>query len=227
LVDVLSVIHGDNVRSGVFAEVAEERGHRLHEWSLAWGTPPPQPVDAYDAVLVLGGAMHADQDNRHQWLRQENLFLQRIVAAGQPVLGVCLGAQLLAKAANAAVGPAREPEIGWLPVELTDAAREDPVFGVLPERFDAFQWHYYTYAVPAGAVELATSPVCTQGFRLGERAWGIQSHPEVTAAIVESWIAEEPDGAPAGLADETRDRIAEWNELGRSLCGAFFAVAES
>jgi GMP synthase-like glutamine amidotransferase len=226
-VDVLSVIHGESVRSGVFAEVAEERGHRLHEWSLAWQTPPPQPVDAYGAVIVLGGAMHADQDERHPWLREENLFLQRILDCGQPLLGVCLGAQLLAKAAHATVGPAREPEIGWLPVELTDAAREDPVFGVLPDRFDAFQWHYYAHGVPAGAVELATSPVCTQGFRLGDRAWGIQSHPEVTAAIVESWIAEAPEAAPAGLAEETRARIGEWSELGRSLCRAFLDVAES
>jgi GMP synthase-like glutamine amidotransferase len=223
--DVLSVIHGDNVRSGVFAEVAEERGHRLHEWSLAWDTPPPQPVDAYDAVLVLGGAMHADQDDRHPWLREENLFLQRLLDARQPVLGVCLGAQLLAKAAHADVGPAREPEIGWLPVELTAAAREDPVFRVLPERFDAFQWHYYTHGIPAGGVELARSAVCTQGFRLGDRAWGIQSHPEVTAAIVESWVAEEPDEAGAALLEESRSRLAGWSELGRALCRAFFDVA--
>jgi GMP synthase (glutamine-hydrolysing) len=225
--DVLSVIHGDNVRSGVFCEVVEERGHRLHEWSLAWGTPPPQPVDSYGAVLVLGGAMHADQDERHPWLREENLFLQRLLDGGQPLFGVCLGAQLLAKAAHADVGPASEPEIGWLPVELTDAGREDPVFRVLPERFDAFQWHYYTHGVPAGAVELARSPVCTQGFRLGERVWGIQSHPEVTAAIVESWIAEEPESTPERLAEETRERIGEWSELGRRLCGAFLDVAES
>src|SRR5689334_21893353 len=147
--DVLSMIHGDNVRSGVFGEVVEERGHRLHEWSLAWETPPPQPVDAYGAVLVLGGAMHADQDERHPWLREENLFLQRLLHGGQPLFGVCLGAQLLAKAAHADVGPASEPEVGWTPVELTDAGRDDPVFRVLPERFEAFQWHFYTHGVPA------------------------------------------------------------------------------
>jgi GMP synthase (glutamine-hydrolysing) len=224
-VDVLSVIHGDNVRSGIFGELVEERGHRLDEWSLAWDAPPPQPVDAYDAVIVLGGAMHADQDDRHSWLREENLFLQRVLDAGQPAFGVCLGAQLLAKAAHADIGPAREPEIGWLPVELTEAAREDPVFRVLPERFDAFQWHYYTHSLPAGSVELARSDVCTQGFRLGERAWGIQSHPEVTATIVESWIAEEPGSSPGGLAEETRARIGDWSELGRKLCGAFLDVA--
>jgi GMP synthase-like glutamine amidotransferase len=225
--DVLSVIHGDNVRSGVFGEVVEERGGRLHEWSLAWGTPPPQPVDAYGAVIVLGGAMHADQSDRHPWLREENLFLQRLLDAGQPVLGVCLGAQLIAKAAHADIGPSSEPEIGWLPVELTEAAREDPVFRVLPDRFDAFQWHYYTYGLPAGSLELARSAVCTQGFRLGERAWGIQSHPEVTAAIVESWIAEDPGATPEGLADETRERIDEWSGHGRRLCGAFLDVAGS
>ena len=219
------MIHGDNVRSGAFGEVVEERGGRLDEWSLAWETPPPQPVDAYAAVIVLGGAMHADQDHRHPWLREENLFLQRLLHGGQPVLGVCLGAQLLAKAAHAEVGPASEPEVGWLSVELTEAARDDPVFRVLPQRFDAFQWHYYTYGLPAGSVELARSAVCTQGFRLGERVWGIQSHPEVTAAIIESWIAEEPGSSPAGLAEETRARIDDWSELGRTLCGAFLDVA--
>ena len=98
---------------------------------------------------------------------------------------------------------------------------------MLPERFDAFQWHYYTHGLPAGSVELARSAVCTQGFRLGERAWGIQSHPEVTAAIVESWIDEEPGSTPAGLAEETRARIGDWTELGRKLCGAFLDVAEA
>jgi GMP synthase-like glutamine amidotransferase len=225
--DVLALIHGDDARSGSFGEVAEERGHRLDEWSLAWGTPPPQPVDAYDALFVFGGAMHADQEHRHPWLREENLFLQGLLDLGLPVLGVCLGAQLLAKAAHGDVGPAAEPEIGWCPVELTAEAREDPVFAGLPERFDAFQWHYYTYGLPAGAVELARSPVCTQAFRLGDRAWGIQFHAEVTGSQALSWIEDEPDACPPGLAAETRERIGDWSALGRDLCGAFLAVAES
>jgi GMP synthase-like glutamine amidotransferase len=225
--DVLALIHGDDARSGIFGEVAEERGHRLDEWSLAWGTPPRQPVDAYDALFVFGGAMHVDQEHHHPWLREENLFLQRLLDLGLPVLGVCLGAQLLAKAAHGDIGPAAEPEIGWYPVELTAEAREDPVFAGLPERFDAFQWHYYTYGLPAGAVELARSPVCTQAFRLGERAWGIQFHAEVTGSQAQSWIEDEPDACPPGLAEETRERIGDWSALGRDLCGAFLAVAES
>jgi GMP synthase (glutamine-hydrolysing) len=169
--------------------------------------------------------MHADQEGYHPWLREENLFLQRLLDIRKPVLGVCLGAQLLAKAAGATVGPAQEPEIGWYPVDLTDDAADDPVLGGLPRRFDAFQWHYYKHGLPAGAVELARNDVCTQAFRLGDSAWGVQFHPEVTLDQVEAWTHED-EPFPAGLLDETRERIREWNDLGKSLCDAFVVVAE-
>ena len=227
--NVLAVIHGDQVRAGVFAEAIEERGDQLEEWSIAWETPPPRPVDSYDAVLVFGGAMHADQDERHPWLREENFLLQRLLALQVPVLGICLGAQLLAKAAHAEVMPLPAPEIGWHPVELTEEARDDPVVGVLPERFDAFQWHYYTHGIPAGGEELARSATATQAFRLGEKTWGLQFHIEVLEEQVASWTAEDEREVPQGreaLLAETREKIAEWNDLGRKLCGAFLECAE-
>jgi len=223
--DVLAVIHGEQVRAGVFGDAVEARGHRLDEWSLAWGSSLPQPLDAYGAVFVFGGAMHADQEGHHPWLREENLFLQGLLDLRKPVLGVCLGAQLLAKASGAPVGPAREPEIGWYPVVLTEEAADDPVLGHLPARFEAFQWHYYEHGVPAGAVELARNEVCTQAFRLGDCAWGVQFHPEVTLAQIEAWMEEDEPVAP-WLLDETRERIDEWNELGTGLCDAFVEVAE-
>jgi GMP synthase-like glutamine amidotransferase len=102
------------------------------------------------------------------------------------------------------------------------------VLGSLPPRFEAFQWHFYTHGLPAGAVELARSRVCTQAFRLGEFAWGVQFHPEVTAEQIESWIAEDADELPVSREDftaETRRRIADWNELGRTLCANFLEVA--
>ena len=229
-VDVLAVIHGERVRAGVFGDVVEERGHRLEEWSLAWATPLPRPLDSYGAVLVFGGAMHADQDDRHPWLREENAFLQRLLHQHIPVLGVCLGAQLLAQAAGAPVFRADEPEVGWFDVELTDEARQDVVFSRLPRRFDAFQWHYYSHGLPAGAVELARSERCTQAFRLGANAWGIQFHAEVTREQVEGWIDRpDPDDEgriPVRLREQTAERIERWNGLGRELCGGFLEAAE-
>jgi len=226
--DVLSVIHGETVRAGVFADVVKERGHRLEEWSLAWEKPLPRPLDAYGGVLVFGGSMHADQDDHHPWLREENLFLQRLLDLHKPLLGICLGAQLIAKAAHAEVFPASQPEIGWYPVELREEAADDPLLGRLPATFPAFQWHYYAHSLPSGAVELARNSICIQAFRLGDSAWGVQFHPEVKLAQVEGWL-EEDEPFPidrAALREETRERIDAWNHIGRTLCDAFVDVAE-
>jgi GMP synthase-like glutamine amidotransferase len=179
--------------------------------------------------MLFGGAMHADEEAHHPWLREEHLFIERLLDLHVPLLGVCLGAQLVAKAAHAPVYPASEPEIGWAEVELTDDAADDPVFGGLPQRFEAFQWHYYAFDVPAGACELARSRVCPQAFRLGDAAWGVQFHPEVTPEIVSSWVEESPEELPGGVEDfraGTEARIEGWTELGRSLCGAFVMAAE-
>jgi GMP synthase (glutamine-hydrolysing) len=225
--DVLAIVHGENARSELFGDVVRGLGHRLDEWSLASGEPLPLPLDAYGAVIVFGGAMHADQDEHHPWLREENFFLQRLLGLGTPTLGICLGVQLLAKAAHAWVAPAAAPEIGWYEVEMTEAGRDDLLLGRLPERFEAFEWHSYTYGVPAGADELARSEGCTQAFRLGERVWGVQFHPEVKLEQVERWIAEKDVAIDRdALREETRARIEDWNDLGRSLCVGFCEVAE-
>jgi GMP synthase-like glutamine amidotransferase len=225
--DVLAIVHGENARSELFGDVVRGLGHRLDEWSLASGEPLPLPLDAYGAVIVFGGAMHADQDEHHPWLREENFFLQRLLGLGTPTLGICLGVQLLAKAAHAWVAPAAAPEIGWYEVEMTEAGRDDLLLGRLPERFAAFEWHSYTYGVPAGADELARSEGCTQAFRLGERVWGVQFHPEVKLEQLEQWIAEKDVAIDRdALREETRARIEDWNDLGRSLCVGFCEVAE-
>jgi len=213
---VLAVTHGPKVGPGVFGESVLAAGHELETWCAPLGGAPPGPADA---VLVFGGAMHPDQDEQHPWLRREHGFLQELLERGTPLLGVCLGAQLIAKAAGASVHPATKPEVGWLPVEQI---AHDPVLAALPRRFDALQWHHYTYDVPDGGTELARSEVSSQAFRLGS-ALGIQFHAEVTSATVASWLAE--DRADAGDADELRRetaaRISAWNRLGRDLCRRF------
>ncbi len=226
---VLSITHGPNVPGGVFDQVVEAAGHELERWVVPLGGLP-QPVSSYGAVMVFGGSMHPDQDEHFGWLEQEEKVLRDALAESVPVLGVCLGAQMLARAAGASVGPAREPEVGWLGVELTQAGQEDPVLGVLPPKIEALQWHHYTFEIPSGASELARSDVCTQAFRAGERAWGIQFHAEVTFEMVQAWAGEDPDDLPLPAEDflaATRMRIAGWNECGRALCGAFLDTASS
>lgn len=225
---VLSVTHGPSVQGGVFDDEAVRAGHVLDRWSVPLGSAPHDP-EAYDAIMVFGGSMHPDQDEHFPWLEREAEFLRGVLDAGVPALGVCLGAQLLARAAGAWVGPASTAEIGWHEVELTAPGREDPVVGTLPLHATAFQWHHYTYAVPDGGVELAASTACTQAFRIGD-AWGIQFHAEVTSAMIQAWVSE--DGhelpmTPAELLAETSVRISEWNEQGRRLAAAFLELADA
>jgi GMP synthase-like glutamine amidotransferase len=221
--DVLSIVHGGDAGTELYGAVIEDAGHRHTEWSFASGGTPP----AADAVLVFGGAVHPDQDDLHPWLKDELRWLEGLIAAGVPTLGICLGSQLLARAAGAWVGPLDAPEIGWHEVELTDAGRGDPVLSVLPPRFAALESHYYAHGLPEDAVELARNSASLQGFRLGDACWGVQFHPEVTEAQLDRWIAEDgkiPD--PKGMRAETRERIGEWNDLGRRLCGAFLSAAQ-
>jgi GMP synthase (glutamine-hydrolysing) len=225
-VRVLSVTHGPSVPGGVFEEVVEAAGHRLERWVLPSGGAPGA-AGTYDAVMAFGGSMHPDEDELHDWLADEEAYLQEVLADRVPAVGVCLGAQMLARAAGARVEPARAPEVGWLDVELTPAGRADPVLGVLPPRFEAFQWHRYTFGIPAGGEELARSEVCTQAFRL-DRAWGLQFHAEVTGSMIRDWAEEDPGELPMAAEDllaATDARIAGWNELGRGLCAGFLEVA--
>lgn len=226
---VLALTHGVNVPPGVFADVVEEQGHRLEEWSLISGAQPPRPLDEYGAVLVFGGSMHADQEHLHPWLREEDALIRDFVERRVPLLGVCLGAQLLAKAVGGHVYRAPEGEVGWFPVELTDAAADDPVVGALPRRFLALDWHLYTWDVPPGAVELARSERYTQALRVGDRAWGVQFHAEVNTAIVRTWL-DDSENAPSNreeMAHSLDEHMEDWNRIGRELCGAFLEVASA
>jgi GMP synthase (glutamine-hydrolysing) len=226
---VLSVTHGPSVPGGVFDEAVADAGHTLERWEVPDGGSPGV-ARSFDAVMVFGGSQHPDQDDYFAWLRDEETFLQDVLTARVPVLGVCLGAQMLARAAGAPVGPASRPEVGWLDVSLTAAGTADPVLGVLPARATVFQWHHYTFELPAGASALAESDVCLQAFRLdGAPAWGIQFHAEVTQEMLSSWIEEDPDDlpmAPGVLRAESETRLPQSNEQGRALARAFLRQVE-
>jgi GMP synthase (glutamine-hydrolysing) len=230
-VRVLSISHQADAGSGVFGQTVRALGHEHDEWSISQVPDPPAPLDSYGAVLVFGGAMHVDQEERHGWLRDEDAVLRRLLADDVPTLGVCLGGQLIAKALDAPVRRMPSAEIGWFDVELTPEAADDPVFGAVPERFTAFQWHSYHFEVPAGGVALARNDRCLQACRAGS-AWAIQFHPEVTPDDLGEWLrtADPKEDGPIdleALRAESDQRIAAWNTFGRELCARFLTVAES
>jgi GMP synthase-like glutamine amidotransferase len=223
---ILSMIHGPLARAELFADVILAEGHELEAWSLIDADGPPRPIERYDAVICLGGHMNVDQEQRHPWLRQEDEVIRGLIARGVPYFGICLGGQLLAKAAGARVGPSPEPERGFTRMALSEAAADDPVFGELPGELDVFNLHGYAFEVPAGAVELARSRVCSQAFRVGERAWGVQFHPEVRLEQVEAWFAqEETEPDRERVLSELAARIEEWQRVGRMLCMSFLDAA--
>ena len=230
---VLAIVHQPDAGPGVFAEAISAAGHELDEWLLPEVAEPPADPFGYDAVLVLGGAMNVDQREEHPWLAAEDRLLAELIERDTPLLGLCLGAQLVAQAAGATPGRATRPEIGWHQVELTEEGRRDPLLAPLAPRFEAFQWHSYEFPLPAGAVPLATSDVCLQAARVGERAWAIQFHPEVSAADAAGWIDDyrsDPDAVrigidPAALGAETTAKIGTFNQLGHDLCARWLAQA--
>ncbi len=231
----LAISHQRDAGPGVFAEAIAAAGHELDLWHIAETDEPPADPYGYDAVMTFGGAMNVDQPDRHAWIAPEVELLAGLLEAGVPLLGVCLGSQLLVEAGGGQARRAPEPEIGWHGVELTDEGRADPLLAPLAPSFEAFQWHSYECVPPPDAAILARSPVCVQAYRVGERAWGIQSHPEVSAADAAHWIDDyrtDPDAVrigiePAVLGPETEAKIAAWSELGRALCRRFLATAQA
>ena len=230
----LAIVHERDTGPGVFAEAMRGRGVELDEWFIPDSLDPPADPFGYDAVFSFGGAMNPDQDAEYAWMAPEKKLLGELLDAGTPLMGSCLGTQLLGEAAGAPPRPARAHEIGWYGVEVTAEGFDDPVIGPLAPSFEAFQWHSYEVPLPPGAVELARSPVCLQAWRIGELVYGIQFHAEVTETDSRGWIVnygDHPDAQAAGVVKDeflaaTDARIAGWNQLGRELCGRFLDVVQ-
>jgi GMP synthase (glutamine-hydrolysing) len=169
-----------------FEEELLERGLELVRVELDEGEAIPERDD-FAAIVVMGGPMGAYEDDEHPWLAGEKRYLREAVGRDVPVWGVCLGAQLLAASLGARVYRGPEPEVGLLPVELTEAAAEDPVFSDAPPSIPTLQWHGDTFDLPEGATLLARSPAYrNQAFRVG-RSYGLQFHVEVTPELAAQW----------------------------------------
>jgi GMP synthase (glutamine-hydrolysing) len=195
---ILIVRNAERSGPGRFLPWWEEMGLRAVEVP---GAETPAEPEAFDAVVLLGGGILPDDDRRAPWLPAERALARRAVEGGVPLLGVCLGAQVLAAATGGTVrGSYGRPERGSCAVTLRAEAAADPLFAGLPDEFRVIQNHRdQITGLPPGAVLLAESAACpVQAFRMGERAWGVQFHPEAGADRLDRWDE-------AALADDGLD----------------------
>ncbi len=200
----------------------EHRGFRPADWA---------------GLVVMGGPMNADQVDAYSNLAAEVRWLQAAVAAELPTLGVCLGAQLLARAAGCRVYPNRVKEIGWYEIELLPSVESDPLFFGRGPRETVFEWHGDTFDLPAEATWLARGETCQyQAFRLGNCAYGLQFHLEMTPKMVRDWLSEDcmcaelaeaPYLDPAEIRRRTPEGLARMSPLTEHVFGRFALLCKS
>lgn len=184
--------HADFEDLGCIGPWLQAQGHAVQGSALYAGAPLPA-IEDFDVLIVMGGPMNIYEHAAHPWLVAEKVLIRAAIAAGRRVLGICLGAQLIADVLGGPVRRNAETEIGWFPVQLTAEGRAHPLLTGLPERFTAFHWHGDTYALPPGAQRLAASEACAQqAFAWdGGRVLGLQFHLEVTQANAREWFRHE------------------------------------
>jgi len=187
----------------------------------------PASLDGYDALILLGGPMNVYEEKEYPYLITVDTLIKEALHSGLPVLGICLGAQLIAKALGARVTRNPVKEIGWSTVRLTEQGVSSPFFAGFPPEFVVFQWHGDTFEVPSKAGLLATGTECVnQAFSFGKNVLALQFHLEVTGEMIRQWLFSYADELLEEGGPELADRIAEetklnedtYYELGQKLC---------
>jgi GMP synthase-like glutamine amidotransferase len=211
---------------GSIRQWAEGRGHLLTSTPLYRGETLPD-VKGFDWLVVMGGPMSANNESAHPWLVAEKKLIGRAIAGQKVVLGICLGAQLIANVLGATVYKNRCAEIGWFPVRLTRAAAGSEVFGFLPEIVRVFHWHGETFDLPPGATHIAESEACAnQAFVHGSRVIGIQFHPESTRESVEGILGQSAADLVPGPFVQSRREVLASDEEYAELRAVMFGILD-
>ena len=217
---------------GTLDPMLRDRGHRIRYVNFH-REPDAQPdISRYDALIVLGGPQMPDQGDIHPHMNVEMRCIEQALKREIPVLGICLGAQLLAYTLGGGVRPMKEWEIGWYDLEPTHLSAADPVFCGLVEPHPVFQWHGYTFELPAKAVHLARSSTCeNQAFRYGKNAYGPQCHLELDERLINRWLslpeylvdleANSRHGDAASIKKQTHELIGQSTHLSYEMFARF------
>jgi GMP synthase (glutamine-hydrolysing) len=189
--EVLVFQHDPFEDLGFFAEVLEKQGADYRVLRLFEGEMPAEDWQHIDALIILGGPMSVGEEDQFQFLRWEKRIIRAAIDEAVPILGVCLGAQLIAESLGTKIYHGPVKEIGWSPISITPHGQVDSLLGYLPESATVFQWHGDGFELPQGAIHLASSVhFKTQAFRVGKSIYGLQFHLEVTPTMIERWIDE-------------------------------------
>jgi GMP synthase (glutamine-hydrolysing) len=201
---ILVVQNSRSAPVGLLGDYLTEFGADLVTVTPPEGEPLPVDVAGFNGVVVLGGPQSAADDETSPYIPRLLDLMRSFADADRPILGICLGAQLLARAHGERVYQHSLMERGFKPITATPAGADDPVMGSLGAERHIMQWHYDTFDLPKDAVLLATSPDCAnQAFRLGDSQYGLQFHPEVSSEIFRDWVARfRAEGASQDQVDE-------------------------
>ncbi|MCH7943725.1 MAG: type 1 glutamine amidotransferase [Proteobacteria bacterium] len=217
--NILVVQHQNLGGPEAFGAALEERGARLDIRNAEAGDGLPADSAGHDALLVLGGTMSANQDTAYPYILQSLELIRDFHGQAKPVLGICLGAQLIARAFGGRVEPHDAPELGFIEVVPNHAASADPLLAGLDQARSVMQWHYDSFELPPAARLLATSRTCrNQAFRMAETTHGFQFHFEVSRALVENWLASSVSMPDDAVHEDFKARIG--GELDRHVEGS-------
>ena len=173
---------------GVFSKILNENNISYQYIKLYEEEEIPNLND-YSAIIILGGPMNVYEERKYPFLKKENSSIKEALKINKPMLGICLGAQIIARAAGAKVYPAKRKEIGWFTLNLTTGGIENDVFRGLERQFTVFQWHGDTFDIPSGSIKLAKSNLFpNQAFSIGKTIYALQFHLEVTKKMILEWV---------------------------------------
>lgn len=225
---LLVVKHVEQEGPGYIAELFAADGWEIQITDLSCGAVLPHDLDDIGGIVIMGGPMNVYEEEAHPFLKDEESFVRRALIDEVPVLGICLGAQLLAKTCGARITRSLKREIGWFTVTKTQEGLKDPLFRGNPQRMTVFQWHEDTFDVPDDGVLLATGRVCrNQAFRVGPNAYGIQFHIEVTPEMVEAWMRDEKGIDVNKIIRDGRKILESFSDQGKRIITNFKKIVES
>ncbi|MCB4792064.1 MAG: type 1 glutamine amidotransferase [Elusimicrobia bacterium] len=203
---IFIIKHAVDEGPGLLGKYLQEKNIKHKIIELEKGERLPKTTDGIEAVLIMGGPMNVYEEGKYPFLKYENDFIKDVFKNNKPLMGICLGAQLMAKAMGATVRKAKKEEIGWDKVYLSSRGIIDPLFSGVDSVIDVFQWHEDCFSVPKGAVLLAENSICPQAFKVGGNSYAFQFHIEVTKELLNSWArgikSVDKENILAGLKEE-------------------------